>query len=63
MGLLMSECISHGNFYTDRPREMSSKVPVPVVREIIPVKKTTPRDPRFDSLCGTFNEKVFNFLD
>ena len=50
----------------NRPREMSSKKPVSVFREVIPVKKTAPRDPRFDSLCGNFNEKAFkasyNFL-
>lgn len=43
----------------NRPREESSKKPVPRFREIIPVKKKHIRDPRFDSLCGTFNEKAF----
>ncbi|KAK3908430.1 Ribosomal RNA processing protein 36-like protein, partial [Frankliniella fusca] len=43
----------------NRPRELSSKVPVPVLRDVIPVKKTAPRDPRFDSLCGEYNEKAF----
>ncbi|XP_029162394.1 ribosomal RNA processing protein 36 homolog [Nylanderia fulva] len=43
----------------NRPREMSSKKPVFTFREIVPVKKVAARDPRFDSLCGTFNEKAF----
>lgn len=43
----------------NRPREMSSKKPTSRLREIIQAKKTIPRDPRFDSLCGTFNEKIF----
>ncbi|KAJ9589909.1 hypothetical protein L9F63_016970 [Diploptera punctata] len=58
------------NFKRDnknRPREMSSKRPVPTSTMIIPTKKSVPRDPRFDSLCGEFNEKVFSksysFLD
>ncbi|KAE8743903.1 hypothetical protein FOCC_FOCC009461 [Frankliniella occidentalis] len=43
----------------NRPREISSKVPVPVLRDVLPVKKTAPRDPRFDSLCGEYNEIAF----
>ena len=43
----------------NRPRETSSKKQVPRFREIIPVKKHVPRDPRFDSLCGSLNEKAF----
>ncbi|KAG7202626.1 hypothetical protein KM043_009808 [Ampulex compressa] len=43
----------------NRPREMSAKKPVPRFKEVIHVKKSVPRDPRFDSLCGTFNEKAF----
>nr|XP_050865084.1 ribosomal RNA processing protein 36 homolog [Vespula vulgaris] len=43
----------------NRPREMSTKKQVPRFREIIQVKKHIPRDPRFDSLCGDFNEKAF----
>ncbi|XP_046402234.1 ribosomal RNA processing protein 36 homolog [Ischnura elegans] len=42
----------------NRPREMSSKVPVPLVPKI-PAHKQRSRDPRFDSLCGSFNERVF----
>lgn len=43
----------------NRPREMSAKKPVPRFREILHPKKHIPRDPRFDSLCGTFNPKIF----
>lgn len=43
----------------NRPREMSSKRPVKVTKQVIPVKKYIPRDPRFDSLCGTFDDKSF----
>lgn len=43
----------------NRPREMSAKRPVSRFREVVQAKKNIPRDPRFDSLCGTFDEKVF----
>jgi len=43
----------------NRPREVSSKCPVPTESLAIPSRKTAPRDPRFDSLCGSFNEKAF----
>lgn len=43
----------------NRPREMSAKKPVPRYKELTQVKKVVSRDPRFDSLCGTFNEKAF----
>ncbi|XP_043274101.1 ribosomal RNA processing protein 36 homolog [Venturia canescens] len=43
----------------NRPREMSSKKPVSRFYEISTTKKNIPRDPRFDGLCGTFNEKAF----
>lgn len=43
----------------NRPREMSTKKPVSRFREVVHVKKNTPRDPRFDSLCGTFDQKHF----
>lgn len=41
------------------PCEMSAKIPVSRLREIVKVKKVFNRDPRFDSLCGTFDEKTF----
>ncbi|XP_029671740.1 ribosomal RNA processing protein 36 homolog isoform X2 [Formica exsecta] len=43
----------------NRPREISAKKPVSRFRELVSVKKVVVRDPRFDSLCGTFDEKVF----
>ncbi|XP_059475351.1 ribosomal RNA processing protein 36 homolog [Neocloeon triangulifer] len=45
----------------NRPREMSSKIKVaPILDAGLPKqKKTQTRDPRFDSLCGEFKEKVF----
>lgn len=51
----------------NRPRELSSKKPVPRLRQVIPVKKRMARDPRFDELSGTFNQEMFDkaysFLD
>lgn len=43
----------------NRPREMSAKKPASILREVTKIKKVTARDPRFDSLCGTFDEKAF----
>ncbi|KAF4519075.1 hypothetical protein B566_EDAN001667 [Ephemera danica] len=46
----------------NRPREMSSKIPVSAGLSTLPSlpKKTRQtRDPRFDGLCGTFDPKVF----
>lgn len=43
----------------NRPREMSAKIPVSTLREVIKVKKVVNEDPRFNSLFGTFNEKAF----
>lgn len=42
---------------------MSSKIKVPIFREVVPIKKDRSRDPRFDSLCGTFIEKVNKAID
>ncbi|XP_013183453.1 ribosomal RNA processing protein 36 homolog [Amyelois transitella] len=50
----------------NRPREMSSKKPVPMLLDVPKVKKREVRDPRFDPLCGEFDKKQFsenyNFL-
>lgn len=43
----------------NRPREESAKRQVTRFREVVPVKKKEPRDPRFDGLCGTYDEKAF----
>lgn len=42
----------------NRPRETSSKIPNARFINNAEVKKG-PRDPRFDHLCGSFNEKAF----
>ncbi|XP_050354231.1 ribosomal RNA processing protein 36 homolog [Nymphalis io] len=44
----------------NRPREMSSKRPVPMLQEVVTIKKKEIRDPRFDPLCGTFDKKEFS---
>ncbi|XP_014467840.1 PREDICTED: uncharacterized protein LOC106740889 [Dinoponera quadriceps] len=43
----------------NRPHEVSAKIPVSTLREVVKVKKVKTRDPRFDSLCGKFDEKAF----
>lgn len=43
----------------NRPREMSSKKTVGRFREVVQVAKVQKRDPRFDPLCGEFDEKLF----
>ena len=45
----------------NRPREMSSKKTVKRFRDVVGVSadnKLEKRDPRFDSMCGEFDEKV-----
>ena len=45
----------------NRPREMSSKKTVKRYRDVVGVSaenKNEKRDPRFDSMCGEFDEKV-----
>lgn len=50
----------------NRPMEISSKKPVGRFREVIQAPKKVIRDPRFESLCGTYDEdghkKRYNFL-
>uniref|UniRef100_A0A1B6L691 rRNA biogenesis protein RRP36 n=1 Tax=Graphocephala atropunctata TaxID=36148 RepID=A0A1B6L691_9HEMI len=41
------------------PREESSKKRIPRLRNVMPLKKESIRDPRFDSSCGDFDEKAF----
>ncbi|CAG5106639.1 Similar to v1g245966: Ribosomal RNA processing protein 36 homolog (Nematostella vectensis) [Cotesia congregata] len=43
----------------DRPVEVSAKRKVPPLMNVVPVKKPVARDPRFDKLCGEFNERAF----
>lgn len=42
----------------NRPREVSSKIRVKLNTKA-PVKKTVSRDPRFDPLCGSYDDKIF----
>ncbi|XP_059462966.1 uncharacterized protein LOC132191867 [Corylus avellana] len=55
-----------GRLNKNRPTEVSSKKPVSRLREVIQAPKRVTRDPRFESLCGTFDPKQFrskyNFL-
>ncbi|KAE8055254.1 hypothetical protein FH972_012106 [Carpinus fangiana] len=55
-----------GRLNKNRPSEVSSKKPVSRLREVIQAPKRVIRDPRFESLCGTFDAKQFrskyNFL-
>ncbi|XP_044284937.1 ribosomal RNA processing protein 36 homolog isoform X2 [Varanus komodoensis] len=50
-----------------RPLEISAKKPVPFLRQVVPVKKKVPRDPRFDDLSGEYKpevfEKTYSFLN
>lgn len=43
----------------NRPVEMSSKKPVSRFREVIQAPKRVVRDPRFESLCGNYEESKF----
>ncbi|KAL3997028.1 hypothetical protein ACER0C_009684 [Sarotherodon galilaeus] len=43
----------------NRPVEISAKKPAPFLRQVIPVKKPTLRDPRFDDLSGEYKPEIF----
>jgi len=43
----------------NRPRELSSKIRVPKLVKVVPVKTEPKRDPRFDPLCGEFDKTDF----
>ncbi|XP_014912752.1 ribosomal RNA processing protein 36 homolog [Poecilia latipinna] len=43
----------------NRPMEISAKIPPTFLRQVIPVKKSTRRDPRFDSLSGEYKPEIF----
>jgi len=55
-----------GRANKNRPMEASCKKPVGRLREVVQIPKKVVRDPRFESLCGTFDDKQFrskyNFL-
>lgn len=55
-----SEFTSHKRANKNRPREVSSKKPEAQKQLIVNlVKKPLHRDPRFDPLCGTYNDEIF----
>lgn len=43
----------------NRPVELSAKKPAPFLRQVVPVKKPTLRDPRFDDLSGEYKPEIF----
>jgi ribosomal RNA-processing protein 36 len=43
-----------------QPQEISSKQPVSVLREVIPVEKKRFHDPRFDRNFGSYNSDLFS---
>ncbi|XP_076413841.1 ribosomal RNA processing protein 36 homolog isoform X2 [Peromyscus maniculatus bairdii] len=43
-----------------RPLEMSAKVRVPFLRQVVPISKKVARDPRFDDLSGEYNPEIFD---
>ncbi|KAL1771487.1 ribosomal RNA processing protein 36-like isoform X2 [Sigmodon hispidus] len=43
-----------------RPLEMSAKVQVPFLRQVVPISKKVARDPRFDDLSGEYNPEIFD---
>ncbi|GMY35683.1 ribosomal RNA processing protein 36 homolog [Fagus crenata] len=48
-----------GRANKNRPMEASCKKPVGRLREVVQVPKKVVRDPRFESLCGTYDDKQF----
>ncbi|XP_015260149.1 PREDICTED: ribosomal RNA processing protein 36 homolog [Cyprinodon variegatus] len=43
----------------NRPMEISAKKAPSFLRQVIPIKKSTRRDPRFDSLSGEYKPEIF----
>ncbi|PWA30651.1 hypothetical protein CCH79_00009217 [Gambusia affinis] len=43
----------------NRPMEISSKIPPSFLRQVVPAKKSSRRDPRFDSLSGEYKPEIF----
>ncbi|KAM3865357.1 ribosomal RNA processing protein 36 homolog [Diretmus argenteus] len=43
----------------NRPMEISAKRPAPFLRQVVSVKKTILRDPRFDDLSGEYKPEIF----
>ncbi|KAM9819857.1 ribosomal RNA processing protein 36 homolog [Syngnathus typhle] len=44
----------------NRPAEVSAKKRAPFLRQVVPVKKATARDPRFDDLSGEYKADIFD---
>ncbi|XP_005389794.1 PREDICTED: ribosomal RNA processing protein 36 homolog isoform X2 [Chinchilla lanigera] len=55
-GSAQSACVADKH----RPLEMSAKVRVPFLRQVVPISKKVARDPRFDDLSGEYNPEVFD---
>jgi ribosomal RNA-processing protein 36 len=51
--------IAESEFVHHRPTEVTSKRPVSRLREVIEVKKSQPRDPRFLPVTGDFDSRRF----
>lgn len=73
LGLKVFNKIMHGDKFVEKPKqrvfkrvnknrpmEMSSKRPVPVIRTIVAPKEKVRRDPRFDDLSGEYSDQHFN---
>ncbi|XP_071359267.1 ribosomal RNA processing protein 36 homolog [Trachinotus anak] len=43
----------------NRPMEISAKKPAPFLRQVVPIRKPTLRDPRFDDLSGEYKPEIF----
>uniref|UniRef100_A0A1A8ES15 rRNA biogenesis protein RRP36 n=1 Tax=Nothobranchius korthausae TaxID=1143690 RepID=A0A1A8ES15_9TELE len=43
----------------NRPVEISAKKPAPFIRQVVPSRKPTRRDPRFDDLSGEYKPEIF----
>ncbi|XP_040891378.1 ribosomal RNA processing protein 36 homolog [Toxotes jaculatrix] len=43
----------------NRPTEISAKKPAPFLRQVVPIRKPTLRDPRFDDLSGEYEPEIF----
>ncbi|EPY76678.1 kelch domain containing 3 isoform 3-like protein [Camelus ferus] len=55
-----SELSRLGGCRVSWPLEMSAKVRVPFLRQVVPISKKVARDPRFDDLSGEYNPEVFD---
>ena len=56
--IMAAKEVDYSRANKNRPREMSSKTRKVEQKVVIQVPKVFRNDPRFDGLCGEFNEKV-----